>query len=112
VIRQLAQSAKVRQSPLSSQLGGGGRGADKWAAREVSDAVREGQRQLQLALWAALGVVASFQRDGRHPQPVGGVGSMCMSAPGWRWDGRSLTRRKAAVSFYVGPVQICADPCH
>jgi hypothetical protein len=30
---------------------------------------------------------------------------------GWRWDGRSLTRRKAAVSFYVGPIQVYADPC-
>jgi hypothetical protein len=31
---------------------------------------------------------------------------------GWRWDGRTLSKGMAAVSFYSPPVLVYADPCH
>src|SRR5262249_25470712 len=31
---------------------------------------------------------------------------------GWSWNGRTLSKGNAAVSFYVSPVLVYADPCH
>src|SRR5262249_605202 len=31
---------------------------------------------------------------------------------GWSWDGRTLSKGNAAVSFFTAPVVVYADPCH
>jgi len=31
---------------------------------------------------------------------------------GWSWNGRTLSKGNAAVSFYLAPVLVYADPCH
>jgi hypothetical protein len=31
---------------------------------------------------------------------------------GWRWNGQTLSKGNAAVSFYTPPVLVYADPCH
>jgi hypothetical protein len=31
---------------------------------------------------------------------------------GWRWNGHALSKGNAAVSFYLAPVLVYADPCH